>query len=355
MNNALIIWLPLDLEAPWHWRLGSEGAAAQTDAEKQGLSAKSRSELTIILPGQWVRIFPHDLPKMRDNERLSAAGFAIEDKVALPLVDQHLVIGSGDDRRIAVITKAKITSVQDSLARYALRPDHVIADFDSLSALTSPLYLSDRTVQPGAAGYTLDRDWTDGALPAAQTPQDVLSSVRADAAVNLMSGAFARRVAMPVSIAALSKIAAAMLFAGLAWTALQAAQIRALGQQAEATRAQIAALYTDYTGEPAPPNPALTVTRAVQPGSGNASSDFMTLSSILFDALPSVDGITVETLQYEAAKNELAVRFIYPRFESATFLEQAVTQSGGVFRAGGVREQGGRLIGDAVIAAGSAP
>ena len=223
-----------------------------------------------------------------------------------------------------------------------------------MSEQSAPLYLADRTVQPGPTGYTLDRDWTDGALPAATSPDDALQIADGDKAINLMSGAFAPKRAMPLSLAALSKIAALVLITGLSWAGWQMAQTHAMNQQTDATRGQIAALYTEYTGDPAPANPALTVTRAVQSGGANASGDFIGLSSILFNALPNIDGITVETLQYDAAKHELSVRFIYPQFESATALEKAVNDAGGVFRAGGVREQGGRLIGDAAISAGGA-
>ncbi|MGJ8564418.1 MAG: type II secretion system protein GspL [Alphaproteobacteria bacterium] len=349
MTDSLNIWLPLDFNEPWHWRAGQDQGYAVTAADKAGLAGLGEGDVTVILPGQMVRIFDHTLPKMREQERLSAAGFAIEDQVATPLSEQHIV-APADDTRIAVIKSDAMARIQSALSGAGLAAKAMFADFDVVQSEQETIILPDRIITPGKAGYTMDTAWQ----PGAKTDGDIVAVMRGlrfDGALNLATGRYARRNKGAIATPQLLRIAAIFAVAGFVWLGWEAVQSRAKIQQADFIRAQISKLYTDYTGQAAPANPALSVTRTLKSG-GSVKADILPLSAILFRAVETVPDVSIDTLQFDPGHNRLSLRLIYPRFESATELEQAVRAAGGTFQSGGVREQSGRLIGDAVLTLG---
>ena len=94
---------------------------------------------------------------MRGRERQQAAGFAVEDQLAGPLSEQHIVLGAGDDKRIAVIARSAIDAAHESLGVAGLTVSHMAADFDVLPE-GAAISLIDREVHPGPLGYALDAD-----------------------------------------------------------------------------------------------------------------------------------------------------------------------------------------------------
>ncbi len=349
MSDDLYIWLAEDMSGPWYWRCGDAAGLAGNDMDKTKLADFGAKIVSAVVPGQSVRMLTHDLPKMSGAEQRAAASFAIEDQIALPLPDQHIVLGPSQDKRIALITKSKMSEILSALRSQGLRPGGVYADFDVLQS-DAPVLLPDRLIHPGPLGYALDRDWANSEQDE-EHPNAVLARINTQAAVNLMTDEFAPKSAFSLKPAQMMRVAALLLAVGIVSLVLVAGQSRAVFKQADYIRAQTAEMYSDYTGQPAPANPALSVTRAVK-NSGGETSDFLALSSLLFKALETSDGITVDTLQFDNAQNRLTLRLVYPRFESASGLEQSVRAAGGEFRSGGVREQGGRLIGDAVLSVG---
>lgn len=350
MSNALHIWLPLDMSLPWHWRQSGDYGLAINDADKAALSDRDGRELVVIIPGQIVRIFSHDLPKMREAERLAAAGFAIEDKIAVPLTGQHIVPAPLEDPRIAIIACENMKGIVKALSAAELQASALFADFDVLSDRKGPILLPDRCVYPGPLGHTQDPEWAKAEVDEESYAQ-VTKRAEVSRAVNLLSGEFAPKNQSFIGRFQLLRLAALFLVCGIVWLGLMSAQNRAAYKQAEYIRAETSRMYTQFTGQSAPSNPALTVTRAVKT-SVNVSADFVGLSASFFDAIKRVDGVTIETLQFDESQNRLTLRLIYPRFESATDLERAVAATGAEFRAGGIREQGGKLIGDAVMSFG---
>jgi len=356
MTNRLTIWIPVRKDGPWVWTTddGASGTAISTP-EKSAIVEIGAKETIVIIPGQWAKTFPHDLPKMRDKERLSAASFSIEDQTASALKDQHIVLGSKGDDRIAVITSGKMEYVLAILSQAGLNPDNIHIDFDVLSGTLDTLRLPDRIIVPGPNGHTLDPEWDNGEFSdiTMSEPQNLTAFINTEAAINLRQGQFARRGQLQFGRNGLGRAAAMLAVLGLSWGLYEGAQARALNQQAASYTAEAEQLYTQVTGKPAPSNVALAVTRAAksQPNSG---ADVLTLSSQFFAAMATTEGIMIDVLQYDQDKQELALRLIYPGFESAGELERAAAALGGQFQAGGVREQGGELIGDAVFRLGGA-
>jgi len=139
---------------------------------------------------------------------------------------------------------------------------------------------------------------------------------------------------------------------GIAALVLHGAEARALRLQAADLKTQTAQIYTDATGQLAPSNPALAATRAIKSG-GKDTLAFLRLSQILFSGVEQIEGLSVEQLRYQDSKNELQLRLIYPSFESAGALEAAIRAAGGQLTTGGVREQSGRFVGEAILRRGA--
>jgi len=349
--SDLFIWLPDNPEGSWTWHSpGDAQGVAVTEAEKTSLGSRVDDKVYVIISGQSVRIFNHELPKIRESERLAAAGFTIEDQIAAPVADQHLTLAAGDDNRLAVMASDKMDQVVSALSEFGLTCDGIYADFDMMKHHEGTTHLGDRVVHPGEFGYTLDPDWGEVDAEPAHIP-NLTSALDLNGSINLLSGPYARRGQNWLSGGHLPRLAAMVLVVGLAWLGLLYTQGRAVNLQADHMREEARQLYTAQTGRPAPSNPALAVTRAVK-DNGTTSANFLTLSHTLFEAIESVEGITLDTLQFDASRNQLNVRLVYPQFESATELEAAVKTLGGIFRPGGVREQGGRLLGDAAVLPG---
>ena len=356
MTNRLTIWMPVSKDDPWIWNADDSSSGSAVSAnDKSALAELGAKDTVVIIPGQWAKTFPHDLPKMRDKDRLSAASFSIEDKTAAVLKDQHIVLGSKEDDRIAIITSGKMEQMLAELSDARLNADRIHIDFDVLSGTLDTVRLSDRIIVPGPNGHTLDPEWDDGEFSAIaiSEPQDLTMFINTDAAINLRQGQFARRSQFKFGGNDLGRAAALLAVFGLSWGLYEGAQARALNAQASVYKAEANQLYTQATGKPPPSNVALAVTRAAK-GQPSTGADVLTLSSQLFAAIAKTEGVMIDVLQYDQDKQELALRLIYPNFESAGELERAAASSGGQFQAGGVREQGGELIGDAVFRLGGA-
>ncbi len=344
MSDNLIIWLPDQAELPWAWTHGSQSGWAETLADRQALSQKEASAISIICPGQWIRIYAHELPEMRAKEKLQAAGYAIEDQLAAPLTDQHIVLGAGDDGRVGVLSRAKLKAALDMLDEAGITPSRFVADFDVIGG-DEPRELLDREVHPGKFGYALDTQFSP------DTPLPPGDSLNFSDALNFLQGEFQARRSFGFDMGGLKRIAALLAAAGLSWLVWQGSKIRAMNSQAEGLKSEMATLYTNTTGEAAPKNVASVVNRARAQGK-NTQIGFMELSGALYSGLAPNDGVMVDTLRYDQAKNELVLRLIYPRFETASELEATFGNMGFVFQSGAVRERGQDLIGEAVLRAG---
>ncbi len=347
MSEPLIIWLPESLDTSWAYFQSEEvqGWASDHD-ERLALSRLDNGACIIVCPGTWFRTFSHSLPDMKASERLAAAGFAIEEKLAAPLDEQHIVLGIGDDQRVGVISKEKMEEILGSLDNAKLSPRQIIAEYEAFSGEMDAFETSGRLVQPGPMGYSLDSE-NEGHSSHALFPLMELDGV-----LNYAQGSFTRRQSALPKMRSFGGLAAAIVIAGFSWLIWQGAQARAMQQQADQLNAEAAQLYADVTGKTVP-NPAATITREVRKG-GKINADFMTLSSRFFNGLKQVDGVVVETLRYNEDRGQLTLKLIYPSFETAARLEQVFKADSSEFTSGAVREQNGELIGEGIFKLGGA-
>ena len=317
-------------------------------------SLSADETVNVIMPGQWARIFPLDLPKLRGAERMQAAGFALEDRLAAPVDSQHIVIAA-DGQRAGVISKSKMQALIDALRGIGIDIGGIYLDYDV--APPGPAFKTrGRVIVPhsltaGSDGYAVDESFYDDAdsLPEADSSGLIANT---SGALNFASGAYSLRKGAGLSPARLARVAGFAAILGLSLIGWQIMQSRAANAQTQYLKAQAAAAYTDATGQAAPKNPAPTVLRALKSGGGQ-TADFMGLSARLFSALEATPGAQIETLDYDSARAQIRVRVIYPDLQTATKMERAAQAAGATLTTGNLRERGGLMMGDAVLSAGS--
>ena len=354
MSAALIIFMPEDPSQSWPWAMGDTEGLAQDAAEKQALSRMTQTAI-IVLSGQTIAFFKRDLPKLRGRDRVSAAGYAVEEKLGSGLGGQHIALSDGPEAtEIAVVSNAYMEAVETALDAAEIKSKCWYADFNVLGDKGAVLF-QNRLINP-AAGYSVDRSWDEETYskPNVLSPRDFADSVNPEDAVNLRQGAFAAR-SYEGSVKGWGRVAALIVACCTAALLWQAGNMRALNMQTAQLKADTSALYANATGEAAPSNPALAVTRKMK-NSGGPQTDFLTLSSALFAITAQIEGVIIDSVQYDVRRNQLSLQILYPAFNTATEIETLARDRGFQFEAGGVREQGGGLRGEAVLRTGmSAP
>ena len=329
-----LLFLPDDLSGTWH----TADETLMDAADKRSLAGR---EMVVILSGQSVRILPHQLPNLRPKEREQAARFAIEPDMAEDVDVLHLSIG---ETRLAAMSKPKMRSVMSALTEAGVVPTAIYTDYDVLPAATLP----DRIIVEGA---TLDHGFPLGdATPAQMGLGEIAKLANLGEGLNLLGGEFAKsRMPDFAASSGLLKVAASLLAClAISGFALSNATARAERLQVEDLRARASSTYIAATGQ-ASSNPARDVT---QFASAPAQVGALDMMSVLFTALKEVDGVSIDQLSYNIEAGELELRLAYPGFSATQDLEAAVARAGGTLRAGGVRETGGRFIGDATLRVG---
>lgn len=349
MKASLIIWLPDNLARPWAWRseTGSTGWA-RSAADKAGLLAVAKGDIALVISGQAVRILPHALPDMRMSEKVMAAGFAVEDLLGAPPASQHIVLH--DTRAfMAIISRVKMISILQACRAVGIEPSHIYVDYDVVPSSIKSLRLDDRVIISGQSGYTQDANWAVDPQIGAPLYDlfSLMESLDFDTAFNLAQGEFSTRRGKLPQIEGLKRAAILAVMLGIAVLVWQGVQLRALTSQTAFYKSEAMDIYKAATGRSVS-NPAHQIAKTLK-AQPQTSGQFLTLSNMLFAQLQTIEGVEIDMLRYELRAQALTIRFIYPDFESASRLENALIAAGVDFQSGGVREQNGAMIGEAVI------
>lgn len=346
MSEPLIIWLPEDLDDAWaYYKSADVQGWAADDNERSGLATLDNGACYVVCPGTWFRVFPHSLPEMKASERVSAAGFAIEEKLAAPLDEQHIVLGTGEEQRVGVVNKDLMDIVMTRLDLHGISPSSVLAEYEAFARDVDTQTSWNRTIHPGPMGYSLD------AVLEGDNPLSLIPLMQFDDALNYAQGSFSRRRSRGFGTQHWAALAATIALAFFTWMGWQWADARAMNAQASDMRAEAARLYIEATGKKAPPNFRRTVERRIKSG-GETTSDFVTLTALFFEGVKKVDQVYVDSMRYNEARGALIVKMVYPGFDSANELEVAFKNTPVNFRAGAVRDQKGQLVGEAELTMG---
>ena len=350
MTQRLIIIMPSHEGGPGLWGV-VEGNRVISHGRAAPPANHACKEVVAIVSGQSLRIYPHELPVTSKRDRLRAAGFSIEDKIAVPLARVHLALS---DDRIAVIDKEELSASLAQLKEAGLSPTKAIADFEALAEIDGNVALLGRVVTTGVLGHAMDKAWADEGKTYADEAllAAIGSKLEQNDTLNILQNGFSSKSSFNFGWRKLAPLGALAACAGFAALMMHGAEARALRLQAADLKTQTAQIYSEATGQAAPSNPALAATRMMKSGDKDNLA-FLRLSQILFNGVEQIEGLSVEQLRYQDGKNELQLRLIYPSFESAGELENAIRATGGQLTTGGVREQSGQFIGEATLRGGA--
>jgi type II secretory pathway component PulL len=214
------------------------------------------------------------------------------------------------------------------------------------------LRVIDRAVEPGRAA--LDLDWTEETLAQpsdAELAKRFSEGLSAGRGINLFQGDYRAKSGLNVPRVPMIRFAALAASALLALFVWNGVQDRVALAQAQDLRTKTATEYSAVTGNRAPTNPGRVAAQSLS-GAPTQEAGFLDLSSVLFTALSSLDDIRVDQLRFNAENGTFQLRLIYPSFDAAARVENAVRQAGGKLTTGDVREQNGVFVGEASLTMG---
>ena len=379
---------------------GPAGAVTTGWAENaQGLPKRGATDRVVLLaPGEDVAVHMIDLPARTEAQARAAAGFAVEDLVAEPLDEVHVIAGPrpalGGARAIGVIARPRFAAWRATLDAFVVTPDHILPD--TLATPLDPdavtiLDLGARVLVRGpalafAVEEALAREVIDASLADADVAALRIESDRPDALVGPGSragrsvdvapapndAALAHRFQrgldgpLPLDLATADaapdaglafdarrwRLAAGLaLAAGLGYAALLVTQITALDRATDAAYAEaeevLRAAAPDI-GRVVNPRAQLRARLAEAGGDGQA---FVALSGLVADSVRGIASLEVDAIRYDAARTELAVAIRYAAYEDVERLKAAVDARGGLLEEGGSRRVGALMGGDVVVRA----
>ncbi len=358
-----------------------------------------------VAPGEDVTAHRLVLPKGSERQARAAAPFAIEDEVGVDLDDVLVALAprrAGETERCAyVVSHQRMEAWRQMLDAAGVTPSAIAPDYALIGAEAPTqgstraqsqdagavlLDLGERLIfADGDAGAALERDLALRVLPAllagverlrvcandaaALAPATgwpepttlqpgldesgylrlLLTGASAQTGVDLRQGAYADH---QIDLTALAPWRGAALAAGLAltaWIGAGLAETRALRLESAKAREATAAVYARaFPGEAVPRDPAARLaerTRSLNTGG------LLDAAARVFDAVGAVDGVRLESLTYDAARDGMAVTVTYAAYEELEALRLAVEARGGRLEEGGSRRRGDQVIGDLVVRA----
>lgn len=352
------LFMPERAEDGWLWLApgASEGELIE-GAQKPVFGAALASTPIVVFPGQLAATLRQDLPKLRQSELRDAARFAAEDSLGTSAAQIHIALPAREGGLTLACDRAALSEHIDALAKAGITPAAIYADFDLLPEGTAPLRFFEQVIAAAPVALTDDAGWDAdmtaraGLVDAAQ----LAALFDTSKATNLLQDEFAVRRALfggsAGGFAPWRAAAAALAFAGIAALLLDASKLRADAVQTQMLKADMAKLYTDATGQPLRGNPARDLRKRLD-GGEQVSLGYSQLANMALTSAQSIDGVSVETMRYDGQNARLILTLHYPAFETASAFQAAVKSRGGNLSVGGVREQNGVLVGEAVLTGG---
>ena len=174
MSQRLIILLPAYEDGAGLW--GQFDGESLMAHGRSAPPADAPGEVIAILPGQMVRTYAHELPSSSKRDRLRAAGFSIEEKIAVPLSQTHIVV---DEDRIGVVSTSALQDSLKQLEEAGLNASSAYSDFDVLSDVDGESAILGRIITAGPLGHTLDEAWEEQSRASTLSDEQALAAIAA--------------------------------------------------------------------------------------------------------------------------------------------------------------------------------
>ncbi|MGD2131801.1 MAG: type II secretion system protein GspL [Maricaulaceae bacterium] len=384
-------------------RVGARGGKVKTGIAQAGGKPPptADAERTILLvPGEDVAVCEVALPARSDAQAQVAAGFAVEDLIAQPLDDVHVVAGpaaaADKGRAIAVVDRGRFASWRVLLDQMRTSADLIAPDYMALPAESggaTVVDLGDRVlVRAGGAGFAAEPEiarealggfladagctsaqiWSDRADELLPAPARASLAVQHEPApgneelARLFARGLETRPAVELSRADVPVDAVFVLVwrrwraavalaaaAAVGYVALTGIQIASFERARAANYVEAEQLLADaFPDIGRIVNPRVQL-RAQLGAAGGDGAAFTALSGLVADSVRGVESLQVDSVRFEAGRAELSVGVRYATYEDIERLRAAISARGGVMEEGGSRQAGETMISDIVVRAAS--
>ena len=400
MTCTLVAKLPSDLASPVSWAIFDDESNAIADqgeliAGQKFSSGRSvePSRVWVLVPGSVVTARSVDVPALGDVRTRDVVSFVLEDDLAENQGDIHFAFGKRrkGQRLVCCVAKEQMSAWKVRLSELGMQPDVIIPDFLALSAQDSEVSIvehdGDVLVRHPDGGFAIESKtfialsedllastdahsiWSDNltqALPPSivESERTVVSpaltskgffelaykSLTSGIAFNLLQFEHARRRAW-ARPGRHWRRAVALAGATIALTiAAQVADGIRFNRDAEMAYRKADAVFHEVM----PEGTRLVNARAQLSAhaaslDASTSNQFLKLSGFLYAGVSATDGVIIDSLRFDSARNEVTASLSLPSFESIEKIRRAVISSGVTFVEGGARQQGERILADIVV------
>lgn len=285
-------------------------------------------------PATSVGHFRAIVPGRNETEATRAALYAIEDELAQPVEDVHVVLGSRlketAERDIYVVDRSLMKSWIDLLTKAGLAPEKILPEQCLFTDVDYPVDLGDRIIQrEGNRIVGIDAALPQQARDALSAPtlepslQDGLHLIRlaerstTRPAVNLRTGPFALTKSAKQGVSAWRKAAGIAIAAASVWTGTLILEARNYNHATEVTEKRAAERYTALFPVAAIPTNMDQATREMLAVAATPDTlDFRTSVAALYEAVAQSTNTQITALNFEGTDNRLTVDLSSPSPEA---------------------------------------
>lgn len=370
MRETLYLLLPADEQAPVSWRIdGALPGLLQRGTLDEALACAAGRRLLAFAPAELVRLCTVDLP-IRSTARLRAAvPYALEDQLAEDIESLHFALGprGPEGVPVAIVARAQMRDWMSRFAAHGVRPERLLPEVLCLPwepGCWTVLATAQRVlVRTGAAdGFSCPLELLPGYLSLAPVPDEVrvrvhqvdgapaelpglprvdelvsgyadelellIDTARSQRPLDLLQGEYSARAGigrrlrawrLPAAMAALW-----LLVAGMSVLADAQALRREAAGLAEHNRQRWLQLFPQET-RIADLRRQLDQKLAAAAG-GSSDSGFLELLAVVAQVLPGIDGLQLQSLQYQ--NRELYLSMQGTQLQALEALRRAFAQRG---------------------------
>lgn len=350
-----------------------------------------------IAPGEAVTSHTVQIPTRSDAQARSAAGFALEDDLAVDLNDVHIAIGppsDGNVRQALVAGQSTMRAWVTNLGTLGVQPALLVPEYAALAVESDELVIVDRgdtvvlasetfgcTVAPDllrllsdtlsshvniskvrlysdypaalelgpiARGANID---SQPALSDEGYEYLMVSGIRA-AKVNLLQGAYSVRPSLSQLMTRWAvPVCMAVLFA-VSYLGLLVSEGIQFERQATSLWEQSEDVFRDALPDVRRiVNPRVQLQSRINEIGGGQGSPFLSMAAVLTEAMRTSGRGQLESLQFDSSRGHLSATIILPSYADVELLHDRVLQMGFLLEEGGTQTRDGQIISDVIVRA----
>lgn len=282
-------------------------------------------------PATMVAHFCLALPARNDGEAARAALYAIEDELAEPIEEVHLVLGArtgeGSSRHVYVVNRNVLTAWLEQLSKVGLDPERIIPEqclFDPVDlpvdlgghSLISdgPRILAADAALPAEARTTLGLEPHPSSQPAGQHLIRLAERAASRPSVNLRTSTFAPVKKQQTGYRAW-RVAAGMAIAATSiWTGNVILETRNYNYAARQLEHQAGERYAAlFPGAAVPADLDRATRDMLTQAAAPDAFGFSDAAAYFYDAAAAAPGFRITTLTYDGEQKTLSANFIVPQ------------------------------------------